>query len=164
MIGARIRVSSKLIETKRGRGSEQKSRQEKGAIMYRRLLGSWILSRPACGCHHLPPARHASRSAPPYAPVTSRAPFPSPNHSRRRRVPRGRNRNRNRPPVFFALGAGGIEWCGRRGGQDTWVTGSGPCRRGAMQEPRRRRFWAPLVFLCQLPDVSVFCCLGLNFE
>ncbi|KAG2586694.1 hypothetical protein PVAP13_5NG066662 [Panicum virgatum] len=91
--------------------------------MYRRLLGSWILSRPACGCHHLPPARpparHASRSAPPYAPVTRSLPL---SQSFAAAARSAGSQSQSPARVFLPSVRGGFEWRvweGRRAGH--WV-------------------------------------------
>jgi len=92
--------------------------------MYRRLLGSWILSRPDSACHHLPPgSRIAPRRvhSPPYAPLTRSLQLP---------IIRGGVAFRGVAIAccFFALGLVGFEWRlgGRRAGQlGHWRRGVG---------------------------------------
>lgn len=130
-------------------GSEQKSRQGRGAIMYQRLLGSWILSRPACPCHH-----HSSASRPASRGVHSvRAAHAiplTPNHSRRRRVSRCRHRL-----FFFNLGLGLWERNLNRGleaGCSTAATVHDTCGslppRPAGSVGRTRAFWKAAWFWC----------------
>lgn len=120
--------------------------------MYRRLLGSWILSRPASACHHLPPgSRIAPRRvhSPPYAPLTRSLQLP---------IIRGGVAFRGVAIAccFFALGLVGFEWRlgGRRAGHlGHWRRGVG---RYESMECRMRGSLQPLCYASFIRFSSIF--------